>query len=520
MYFAWDEKNNKMVYLMPDLETVYYPEEYTVVPGDCWITCGTAAEANKVQAKGFNIALERDIEETIVLTNVVSINTLGYTASDVQFNGISESVTTTAYMIGSFGEISGSIGGANIIQQGNADKISVSGASNSSVTVSGAVNNYSSSVSNSTISAQGTVATLSSGTTVTNNGVIKNASSGSSINNNGTISQNTGASVTGSVTNIAVAYPAGTKEDIENLRYQVMAGGETFKDRTVEFTSDINLNNIAFCPISSYFRKDENEAAITKAYAESHFFQGVVDGKGYTVQNLSNDGFSVSGLTASTNSTSEKFNGVLYKESVYGLFASVYNATFKNFNITCDIKMMKSDKDKMVGDSVGALVGFSVGNLTLENITVSGSIEGYDGVGGIVGRCYSAKNDTKGTIKMTNVVNNANVKAARKCGGIIGYISDVYVDFTNVVNNGNVENLGWKYDKDTLHAGITSGTNGTGHYIAAAAYTGKAIGSTDIVTTKITGFTQKSDAKIIIAGKECNYLAVKSDASWTDREGY
>ncbi|MCR5056222.1 MAG: hypothetical protein K6B54_04860, partial [Clostridia bacterium] len=114
-----------MLYLMSDLETVYYPEDVTAVPANCWITVGSKAEAEKVSKKGYNLALERDITETIVLSNVVSIDTLGFTASVVQFDGISDSVTTTAKMIGSFGELSGNIGGASIIQQGSASSISL-----------------------------------------------------------------------------------------------------------------------------------------------------------------------------------------------------------------------------------------------------------------------------------------------------------------------------------------------------------------------------------------------------------
>ena len=87
-YYAWDQKNNKIIYIQEDLQTVYYPEGYTLVPNDCWITVGSADEAKMVASFGYNLALECDIEEEIVLTNIVSINTLGFTAGNVTMSSI------------------------------------------------------------------------------------------------------------------------------------------------------------------------------------------------------------------------------------------------------------------------------------------------------------------------------------------------------------------------------------------------------------------------------------------------
>jgi len=60
-------------------------------------------------------------------------------------------------------------------------------------------------------------------------------------------------------------------------------------------------------------------------------------------------------------------------------------------------------------DSVGGLIGFANGDLTVKNITVSGSIKAADAVSGIVGRV----NVKDHKISITNCTNNASIAGAK-----------------------------------------------------------------------------------------------------------
>ncbi|MCR5694350.1 MAG: hypothetical protein K6G89_05195 [Clostridia bacterium] len=519
-YYAWDQKNNKVIYLLDDLQTVYYPEDYKLNPSDCWITASTAAEMATLSDHGYNIALENDIDEPIELHNVVSINTLGFKCSNLTMTAGSASAET-AYLIGSFGNTNITAGATNIVTSGTMTGLSVSG--NSSVTVGGYVNSYSASGSvSSVVSSTGMVSSVASSSTsnITNNGIIRsNSGSGTTTGNS------VNASAAGNVVNVS------TKEGIESVRAQVASGLRNFEGETIKLSEDVQLNGIALAPISSYYRKEGKDVAQVwdpsanggqgdwvTPNAAKNWFAGTFDGNGKTISGFSNNGFSISGLTAGVNKSSVAFgtSGEVYGEAIYGFFGSVYNATIKNVTIECNVDMTIDNVNKYVGDSVGALVGFASGSyLTIENCVVSGSVKGYDGVGGIVGRSYA----TTTTIK--NCVNNASVVGVRHTGGIIGFASGNNVIFENVVNNGKVENLGWKYDEEVLSANDASHKNGAGYYVAAAAFCGtqyKGVKVSTYRTDGMDGFT--NNGQVVLAGKDCNYLTLEKDSAWTDIAGY
>ena len=539
-YFAWDDKNNMIVYIMDDLETVYYPQtDYELNPKNCWITVGSAEEASVVAAKGYNLALERDIEETINLNNVVSINTLGFSVGDIVINGDGATSNDVAYFTGQFKDITGSIGGASIVQSGTANAVTVSGTTTSSVTIGGYVGSYSATGNvSSTIASTGLVNSVndSNGSSIVNNGVIsEDLPQGQVVAEGSTGKTGSEVSINGNI--VAVSDRSG----LESIRTQVASGLRNFKDETVQLSSNINMSGIAFSPISSYYRKPSNDIT---GMGYGAWFSGTFDGNGYSILNLSNNGFAISGLNAGTNKSSESFgpagNKTKYNEVVYGLFSSVYNATFKNITITCDINMVIDHANKFVGDSVGAICGFATGDyLELENCTVSGTISGYDGVGGLVGRCYAGK------LTMTNCTNNADVTSARSAGGLIGYCSidtayktnESAYTFINVVNNGTIRNLGVDYDKNTLQAGVSNtARNGVSYYRASALccadrttiklFTGVDLNQDNVKTESstsgyvkivsatnsgVTGFT--NNGSVYIAGTQVFYAVLEGDGT-------
>ena len=259
------------------------------------------------------------------------------------------------------------------------------------------------------------------------------------------------------VTETGYVLEIGTYDQLVNFRNKVNAGA-SYSGMTVKLTADIDISERAWTPIGAAYR-DKVIAEKEKAKV----FQGTFDGQGHTITGLTNTGFKISSVFKGSNSTTPAG----YSEYVFGLFGSVYNATIKdivmanvNIDLACD------EKEKVVGDSVGAIVGFAAGNketgVTIENCEVlSGSIVGYDAVAGIVGRSYSGK------ITIENCKNAATVSAIRRACGILGFASlqkgATSVAITSCKNSGNVKQTG---TPTTDPAG--KGTEGNyGYYMVA-----------------------------------------------------
>ncbi|MBO4501428.1 MAG: hypothetical protein J5760_04220, partial [Clostridia bacterium] len=86
-YFAWDSVGQKIVYIKEDLDTVIYPEDYTIDKSKCWITVGDKEEAERVANAGYNLYLEKNID-LIELHNVaVSIDTGAFTLGSLVVDG-------------------------------------------------------------------------------------------------------------------------------------------------------------------------------------------------------------------------------------------------------------------------------------------------------------------------------------------------------------------------------------------------------------------------------------------------
>jgi len=184
-----------------------------------------------------------------------------------------------------------------------------------------------------------------------------------------------------------------TEAQLRSFASSVNAG-EDYAGKTVELSSSIKLTG-EWTPIGSGIRA-------SKSYT-GNAFRGTFDGKGYTISGLK----SGAGFEA---------------DSVFGLFGIVDGGTVKNLTLNG----VEIDTDSQ---NVGAAVGLMVNGATVESITVSGRLEGKDGVGGVVGRMIIS-----GTIR--NCVNNATVDATG--GGSGGIVAKAY--YTQAGNEMNIEN--------------------------------------------------------------------------------
>ena len=288
------------------------------------------------------------------------------------------------------------------------------------------------------------------------------------------------------------ALEIGTYDQLVNFRNKVNAGA-SYSGMTVKLTADIDISERAWTPIGAAYRD--------KIDANAKVFQGTFDGQGHKITGLTNTGFKISSVYSGKNDTTPHE----YKEYVFGLFGSVYNATIKNIvmaNVNIDLAC--DEKEKVVGDSVGAIVGFAAGDettgATIENCKVlSGSIVGYDAVAGIIGRTYSAKTT------INKCENAATVTAIRRASGILGFTSGGkgtrVTAITNCKNSGNVKQTG---TPDTDPAG----KGGINYYIVAGLAIYQKGNSPEI---DITGSSNTGTVTLTVpAGEGKN----KSDTVW------
>ena len=128
------------------------------------------------------------------------------------------------------------------------------------------------------------------------------------------------------------------------------------------------------------------------------------------------------------------------------MFGFVSNATIIDLKLT-NVDINIPSNTSAYGDSVAALVGYSYGKITLEDITVgevvnnASRIAAYDGVGGILGRAYGDGNFATDTdvVTIMDCQNYAIVSAGEKAGGIVGLISNkAKLDINNANNYGTV----------------------------------------------------------------------------------
>ncbi|MBI3671506.1 hypothetical protein HY249_01790 [Candidatus Azambacteria bacterium] len=158
--------------------------------------------------------------------------------------------------------------------------------------------------------------------------------------------------------------------------------------------NNIDCSGFSFIPIGSFF--------------------GTLDGRGFTVSNIS--------------ITGSGFPGV-------GLFYQTKNATIKN------IGLVNANIGNTSQSYVGGLVGYDWGGTNISNSFVSGTVTGYQYVGGLVGWMeYYMTGPTIYTSSINSSFSTADVSGADAVGGLIGYviggstISNSYATGSVVIN--------------------------------------------------------------------------------------
>ena len=202
-----------------------------------------------------------------------------------------------------------------------------------------------------------------------------------------------------------------TTEQLENFRDSVNEGTD-YEGRYIQLTADLSFDG-PWTPIGAATRKSSGLAN------GSTPFRGTFSGEGHRISGLA---------IAETPGT----------DYALGLFGALDGATVENLVLdNVSIEVPKSEL-------AGGLAGLAIGNATVRQISVSGTMAGAAGIGGVVGRMTLS-----GTID--GCTNSASVSATGtgNAGGIVG--AAYYTALSGTMNITGCTN-----------SGVISGSQGIG----------------------------------------------------------
>ena len=202
-------------------------------------------------------------------------------------------------------------------------------------------------------------------------------------------------------------------------------GGETFEEKFIKLTSNIDLNNVNFDPIGWGYEYDGFTAG-------GKTFNGTFDGDNHIIYGLYQNGWDL-------DPDKENYSNYTYSMAGGGLFASVVDATIKNLTISgADIVFECVD--------MGVVCGYAQGNCIFDNIAiVNCTIQNYNRyTGGVVGEC-SPRYDENGTpLHSNHLFNNIRVDSTT-------VVSSLWGSFDTSL--GGI--LGGKWDKNGAETKVT-----------------------------------------------------------------
>ena len=228
-----------------------------------------------------------------------------------------------------------------------------------------------------------------------------------------------------------------TKEDLILFSKLVNEVGMNFSGKTVKLAANIDLAGVDWKPVG--------QTGATQ-------FQGVFDGQGYTISNMT-----VNNPSQSTNVSSGFFG---WLENTSGVV--VKNVKFDNANVTgshyvgvvagylsgsiltCEVTNstvtgIEMNKDAN-GDKVGAIVGYINAGIVDGNKVFSCTIKANRDAGGVTCAIAAGTTLTHNTVKDTNIyyITNKNYESAGQIvSGRTGFVPDETNTATNVTVNIN-----------------------------------------------------------------------------------
>ena len=400
-FYGWDSKNNQIILISDECSVVY--ESATSTPVDVYVTT-TGKFAQKLANAGYSLYLTTDATE-VKTNNFINVDTGNSELGTLEMTATNDGEVT---LKGKINNVKVKNPNGSVKQYASSETLLIEDIKVGSYHVYGEIKTVTLEQGKLVVEQLGKIGTLKVANAIVadisakveNKGTITKATKtdGTEIKNNDIVKTNN---------NITI----GDYAELVAFRDQVN-NGRHFENVVVKLTADIDISGRPWTPIGAGDRNKE----------DTLYFAGTFDGNNRTITGLTNKGMNIGNIKFGYNSTTPKDAN----EVVYGFFGVVRNATIKNLkmaNVDIDLIKVVNDNNVILGDSVGAVVGYA-GNIfanstvTIENCSVlSGKIAGFDGVAGILGRSYAT------TITITNCSNAATVTAPRRVAGILGFIS-------------------------------------------------------------------------------------------------
>lgn len=210
-------------------------------------------------------------------------------------------------------------------------------------------------------------------------------------------------------------------EDLVYLANQVNNGINNYNNKWVALGKPLDFKSkLSYKDINTKYSYDEaRKSYIPNENSENTLMELCTTGEGFTP---------INGFNGKFNGKNYTINNLYENRSGYcGLFA-----TYGGYYIEAWIKNLTISGEIISTDNYAAgFVGLPLG-ITIENCTNNVNVQGVQ-AGGFAGY-YRYGSDQN----FINCINNGNIKATNKAGGIIGY-SYHGKNFTNCINNGKIE---------------------------------------------------------------------------------
>ena len=456
----WDQNNNRMIYVNEEMKVLYSENGATVEEGNRSgkrLTVKDVATMEKWQGFSYYLPVTIASETPITFSANSGIDTgVSELDADIVYN---TQDAETIQLRGTIQSVELSAPNADVYNYAVIEKMTVKSVKASSYHECGEVKDFVIATGNSSanivIENNATVGALSvssgsAGTKLTIKGYVSELRSEAlqgiaASFDGGKIAKVNGADAAETITgiegtnNIDGFYNAiSSYKELKEFGNRVNQGS-TYEGITISLMADIEIpQDSGWTPIGFVSRDLFKSSTSSGAY---RYFAGIFEGNGHTISNLNNNEFSTMNIT---DFRTDKYGDESKKNYVFGLFGVVHNAEIRNLTIE-NINVKNSAYSEAVVDSVGAIVGYVDGGVVIENCHAkSGSIEGEDGVGGIVGRIYNNINSSKtGEVIINGCSADLDLTVVdQKGAGIVGFISSAAqldVTLANCTFTGKIE---------------------------------------------------------------------------------
>lgn len=264
-----------------------------------------------------------------------------------------------------------------------------------------------------------------------------------------------------------VSSVAETAEALEGKTVSLAASSDALQNVAVD------MSEVQITAIGTTYRKDIGDNKVNTSSFSVDFCGLTLSGLNVAAGDLVSTGAEYQ----SEKDSSLPGGGYMFTYGLFGTLNAEEGETIKISNLTVkDVKMNLTGATESVdgieyitaSDNAGIIVGYTQGNVILENIVVDGSGDkagakgefvGFDAVAGLVGRAYASKATETLTLKNCEV-KNITIKGQRRAAGLVAFASKK----VNVVIDGcklnNVSVVCQRSDEGSPYSGMIGDVGG------------------------------------------------------------